>query len=32
VFLPSNNLKGIIKSGGIGTLLGVVSILIALRN
>jgi polysaccharide export outer membrane protein len=32
VFLPTNNLKAIIKSGGIGTLLGVVSILIALRN
>jgi polysaccharide export outer membrane protein len=32
IFLPTNQLKAIIKSGGIGTLLGVVSILIALRN
>jgi polysaccharide export outer membrane protein len=32
VFLPTNNLKAIIKSGGVGTLLGVVSLLLALRN
>jgi polysaccharide biosynthesis/export protein len=32
VFLPTNNLKSVIKSGGIGALLGIVSILIALRN
>jgi polysaccharide export outer membrane protein len=32
VFLPTNNLKSILKSGGIGTLLGVVSLLVALRQ
>ena len=31
VFLPTNTLKSVLKSGGIGTLLGIVSILVALH-
>ncbi|HEY5329565.1 MAG TPA: polysaccharide biosynthesis/export family protein [Acidobacteriaceae bacterium] len=32
VFLPTNALKSVLKSGGIGTLLGIVSILVAFRQ
>jgi len=32
IFLPTNNLKAVLKSGGIGTLIGVVSLLVALRQ
>jgi polysaccharide export outer membrane protein len=32
IFLPQSNMKAIIKSGGIGTVFGIVSVLIALRN
>jgi len=32
VFLPTSNVKALLKSAGIGSLLGIVSILIALRN
>lgn len=32
VFLPSSTLKAALKAGGVGTILGLVSVLIALRN